>query len=293
MALLRGVRHVWNHGTCLAVLVFPIRRKEVVGCPVRRKEVVSVSGPHDDYIPVGDGQPQDAASSEHFILQSLLSSRVDTGLCDENLPGEEDVNLYLTHLVCGWIDPRRQVHHTTYVRAFDHETFEQVQHSTNSRLKYTVYRANADYLLMLLGIFDNARAKRPVAHELQLPRQSYMGRAQTYYDFASTYSRLVFGKDSAVPNVLCKLANNFHDYVRLLTHLRSEYLNLISHLSDGVLYHLQEDVTAQMVSVSYDGFLDALAEWRDNPTVETRDNLIRIAEQLQRIDADFRWEIPE
>jgi len=252
-----------------------------------------VSDRHDDYIPVGDGQPQDALSSEHFILQSLLSSRVETGLCDENIPDEEDVNVYLTHLVCGWIDPRRQVHQAGYLRSFDHETFEQVQHSTNSRLKYTVYRANAEHLLMLLGIFDNATAKRPASHELQLPRESYMGRAATYYDFASTYSRMVYGKDSAVPSVLGKLANNFYDYVRLLTHLRSEYLNIISHMSDGALYHLQEDVTAQMVSVSYDGFLDALAEWRDDPSVENRDSLQHIAEQLQKIDPDFSWKLPE
>jgi len=252
-----------------------------------------VSGPHDDYIPVGDGQPQDAVSSEHFILQSLLSSRVETGLCDENIPDEDDVNVYLTHLVCGWIDPRRHLHHSGYLRDFDHETFEQVQRSTNSRLKYTVYRANADHLLMLLGIFDNARARRPSANELQLPRESYMGRARTYYDFASTYSRVVLGKHSAVPSVLGKLANNFHDYVRLLAHMRSEYLNLISHLSDGALYHLQEDVNAQMVAVSYDGFLDALAEWRDNPTPENRDNLQSIAHRLQEIDPDFNWEFPE
>jgi hypothetical protein len=256
-------------------------------------EVVSVSGPHDDFIPVGDGQPQDAVSSEHFILQSLLSSRVETGMSNENIPDEEDVNVYLTHLVCDWIDPRRQLHRASYLRDFDHETFEQVQRSTNSRLKYTVYRANADHLLMLLGIFDNATAKRPASHDLQLPRESYIGRASTYYDFASTYSRVLFGRDSAVPSVLAKLATKFPDYVRLLTHLRSEYLNLISHLSDGVLFHLQEDVTAQMVSVSYDGFLDALAEWRDSPTPENRDSLLRIAERLQRIDPDFRWELPD
>ena len=252
-----------------------------------------MSGPPDDYIPVGNGQPHDAASSEHFILQSLLSSRVETGLCDENIPDEEDVNVYLTHLLCAWIDPRRQLHSAGFLRSFDHETFEQVQHSTNKRLKYTVYRANADHLLMLLGIFDNAEGKRPTSHELQLPRESYMGRASTYYDFASTYSRVLFGKDSAVPSVLEKLALNFQDYVRLLTHLRGEYLNLISQMSEGSLYHLQEDLSAQMVSVSYDSFLDALAEWRNNPTDDNREALQRIAAQMRKIDPDFNWEGPD
>jgi hypothetical protein len=95
-------------------------------------EVVSVSGPHDDFIPVGDGQPQDAVSSEHFILQSLLSSRVETGMSNENIPDEEDVNVYLTHLVCDWIDPRRQLHRASYLRDFDHETFEQVQRAATA-----------------------------------------------------------------------------------------------------------------------------------------------------------------
>lgn len=252
-----------------------------------------MSDAHNDDIPLSDGQLQDPSSSEHFILQSLLSSRVDTGLCDENIPHEDDVNVYLTHLLCRWIDPRRHVHEAGYLRGFDHETFEQVQYSTNSRLKYTVYRANADHLLILLGIFDNARGRRPSSCELQPTRESWMGRAQTYYDFASTYSRVVFGSESAVPHVLGKLALRFEDYVRLLSHLRSEYLHLITRLSEGSFYHLQEEVNAQVVSVSYDGFLDALVEWRNNPTPENRQALRQVVDRLQQVDPDFRWEWPE
>lgn len=252
-----------------------------------------MSGSHNDDIPRGDGQLQDPTSSEHFILQSLLSSRVDTGMDDENIPHEDDVNVYLTHLLCRWIDPRNHLHEAAFLRTFDHETFEQVQNSTNSRLKYTVYRANADHLLMLLGIFDNATARRPTANELQPSRETWMGRAQTYYDFASTYSRIVFGRHSAVPLVLGKLSNNFEDYVRLLSHLRSEYLNLIAHLSDGAFFHLQEEVHASGVSASYDGFLDALAEWRDNPNDDTRETLRQVVDHLHRIDPDFHWEWPE
>ena len=250
-------------------------------------------GSSDDYIPVGKGQPQELQDSKHFILQSLLSSRVETGMSNDKLPDEEDVNVYLTHLLCGWIDPRHQQHLAGYLQPFSHETFERVQHSTSSRFKYTVYRANADHLLMLLGIFDNAQQGRPTGNALEIPKESHMGRAKAYYDFASTYSRMIFGTGSAVPSVLGKLANNFEDYVRLLSHVRSEYLNLIVHLSDGALFHLHEEVNAKMVAVSYDSFLDALVEWRDNPCVETRQELQRIVDELQKLDTDFRWEWPE
>ena len=250
-------------------------------------------GSNDDYIPVGKGQPQEPVASKHFILQSLLSSRVETGMCDENVPDEDDVNVYLTHLLCGWIDPRQQQHLVSYLQPFSHETFERVQHSTSSRFKYTIYRANADHLLMLLGIFDNAQESRPTSNSLEISKESHMGRAKAYYDFASTYSRLIFGTGSAVPSVLGKLADNFEGYVRLLSHLRSEYLNLIATLSDGALYHLHEAVNAQMVAVSYDSFLDALAAWRDNPAEASRQELQRIVDALQKIDPDFHWEWPE
>ncbi len=247
----------------------------------------------DHYIPVGKDQPREPLASKHFILQSLLSSRVETGMSDEVLPDEEDVNVYLTHLLCGWIDPRQHQYMAGYVQAFSHETFERVQYSTSSRFKYTVYRANADRLLMLLGIFDNAPQGRPTSNALEIPKKSHMGRAKAYYDFASTYSRIIFGTGSAVPSVLGKLANNFEEYVRLLSHVRSEHLNLIAHLSDGVLYHLHEEVNAKMVAVSYDSFLDALVVWRDNPSEKTRQGLQHIVDELQKLDSNFHWEWPE
>jgi len=43
----------------------------------------------------------------------------------------------------------------------DSDLFEKVRHSSDVRLKYTIYKTNADFLLISIGIFRNADATRP------------------------------------------------------------------------------------------------------------------------------------
>jgi len=147
------------------------------------------------YVPVEpDGTLRAAAPNVAFMLHGLLSSRMEMGLADDG-PGEDDVNIYLAHLLCAYVqpDPARLGHE--YIAGYDSSVFEQVRHSTDARFKYTVYRANADHILMLMGIFDNAGGSRPtgLAAPLRLDDDARAGRGKAYYDYASTYSACLHG----------------------------------------------------------------------------------------------------
>ena len=57
------------------------------------------------YVPVEQtGSLGERAPNVSFMIHALLSSRVETGLSDEDAR-EEDVNIYLTHLLCEYIRP--------------------------------------------------------------------------------------------------------------------------------------------------------------------------------------------
>jgi hypothetical protein len=256
-------------------------------------EVVFVSTSDERRSPLDDDSVQ--AGGIGFMVHSLLSSRLDTGMNSEDTPGEDEVNVYLTHLLCAYVDPRHNHEAAHWVAPYDSAVFERVRRSTSNSLKYRVYRANADFLLMSIGVFGNAVGRRAMLlpEPLQTEDDVYVGRGKAYYDFASTYSRTLFGRGAAITHVLGRLAFDFEKYVRLLAHLRTEYLNLIQQMSDGELYHLQRSVTTEGNSELYNELLDAYSEWRQEPSAERRARVEALVERVRAADPEFRFEWPE
>ena len=247
------------------------------------------------YVPVEpDGTLRDAAPNVAFMIHGLLSSRVEMGLSDDSAY-EDDVNIYLAHLLCTYVQPPPSWHGYEYVSSYDSSVFEQVRHSTDARFKYTVYRANADHILMLMGIFHNPSGGRQtsLAAPLRIDDDTRAGRGKAYYDYASTYSACLHGRTSAITGVLGKLASGYERYLRLLGHLRVEYLNLIDRLGPGAMYRLERSVLALDLARARDAFLDAYAAWQRQPTPELCARLQQTAADLRRLDPEFRFELPE
>lgn len=248
------------------------------------------------YIPVrSDGSSGEPESKVSFMIRGLLSSRLEIGLPSDDSGDEEDVNIYLTHLLCSYVDPEHYLRIAKYLSAYDSQVFQRVQSSTSSRLKYTVYKTNADHLLISIGVFQNATGRRVDALSLRLQPDDelHVGRAKTYYDFACTYSHSVFGRSSGISDVLGKLAVGFEKYVKILSHMRGEYLNFIERMTDGELYHLQRSAQRAGIESLHNELLDAYSEYRNDPTPERRAHLTEIAEHLRKLDPDFKFEMPE
>ncbi|MFQ5601330.1 MAG: hypothetical protein ACE5G2_12365 [Candidatus Krumholzibacteriia bacterium] len=250
----------------------------------------------DRYIPVErDGSTREPRSNVYFMIHALLASRVETGMVTEEPPGDEDVNVYLTHLLCGYVNPHYYLRISKYLSAYDSSIFERVRNSTSNRLKYTVYRTNADHILVSIGLFQNPTGRRQQALPamFRTDDEVHVGRGKAYYDFAFTYSRSLFGRASGISDVLCKLSTGFEKYVKLLTHMRSQYLNFITHISEGELYHLQHSVQRKNIDTLRNEFLDAYSEWNHEPTPERQTRLLEIARNLEKLDPDFKFDLPE
>lgn len=248
----------------------------------------------DRYVPVDrDGTTRAPESGSQFMLRCLLSGRLDIGMptSDESGTDEQDVNIYLAQLLGAYADPRYCLRVGQYISAYDSTVFERAQASPSARFKYVVYKANADHLLVSIGVFDNPTGRRPDTARnaaMHPAEETYVGRGKAYYDFAHTYSQCVFGRTSAVCDVLGKLATGFERYVRLLGHLRGEYFDLVDRLGDGEIYHLQRAATAEALEALRNEFLDIYAEHRRDPTAETRARLDEVVTRLRRHDPGFR-----
>lgn len=238
--------------------------------------------------------------SYYFMMRSLLHSRVDTGMVSDSEGNEEDVNVYLAHLLQSFSDPHYLEGAKPYLHRYDHEVFGRLARSTDARLKYKIYKTNADFLLVSIGVFDNPSqtllnrihgASKHLRGNLEPTEEATMGRGRTYYQFAYEYSQLLSRRHPAITGVLEKLAKGFDRYTQILAHLRGEYLDLVHQLSQGEVYHLECSVNREGeqkdLQARQDDFLDAYAAWRRSKSKKDRERMNEAAAKLRELDPGF------
>ena len=239
----------------------------------------------EQYLELPATSSRDLRPTYLFMMKCLLYSRMETGLISNQDYYDEDVNVYIAHLLNSFVNPDYIDRARSYLSKYDTEVFRRLAGSTDARLKYTLYKTNADFLLVSLGIFDNPEmvpeAKGPDAPDGPLHQrpseEAFIGRGRTYYRFAYTYSQQIHGRGAAVSDVLEKLSIGFDKYLRILTHMRGEYLNLLRSLSQGEIYHLErvvnESARQDAVKQKQDALLDLYLEWKRTHDSSLRDQM--------------------
>lgn len=243
--------------------------------------------------------------SYYFMMRSLLHSRIDTGLTSNQDVEDEDVNVYLAHLLQSFSDPDYLEEARPYLHRYDHEVFGRLQRSSDARLKYRIYKTNADFLLISIGVFDNpsqtllnqagGSGGGSSVRQWMPTEEASLGRGRTYYRFAYSYSQLVNRGHPAVSEVLQKLGEGFDRYVRILSHLRGEYLDLIHELSRGEIFHLERSINREKEKDKLRGyqdeFLDAYAVWRRTGSAEDEQRLAEALERVRKLDPEFSFSL--
>jgi hypothetical protein len=229
-----------------------------------------------------------------FMLNCLLLTRVQNDLEVVDNRFEEEVNVYLANLLTAFSNPSYVEHLRPYLSDHDIEVFRRLENSNDARLKYTIYKANADFLLFSIGVFDSAGEKSiPLGPEFKHGHQGQMGKGQTYYHFAFSYSKRVPGIADTVTEVLEQLSKGFEKYVTILTYVRGEYFDIVKRLSDGEIYHLLRSVEATGRRIQLERkrneFLDAYLDWRNHGTEAARERVVALAQELRALDPTFKY----
>ena len=250
---------------------------------------------------------RDSRPTYLFMMKCLLYSRMETGLTSNQDFYDEDVNVYIAHLLNSFIHPDFLERAQPYLSKYDSEVFQRLSTSKDARLKYMLYKTNADFLLISLGIFDNPEAAlaesganyaaRPDRAHLLPSEDARIGRGRTYYQFAYSYSQQIHGKNRAMTEVLEKLSLGFDNYLRILAHMRGEYMDLLSRLSRGEVYHLErvvnESQREDLLRTKQDQVLDLYLEWKKSHLDETRTEMQSVIEEIRDLDPEFRFDVPD
>jgi hypothetical protein len=248
---------------------------------------------------------REAAPTFHFMLKCLLYSRLQTGLVSNRDYYDEDVNVYVAHLLQAFINPDYIDRVRPYLSQYDADVFLKLARSTDARLKYTIYKTNADFLLISMGLFDDAVAVQP---DRRVPangerswaapsEEAYVGRGRTYYRFAYTFSQQLPRRNGGVSDVLEKLAVGFDRYIKILSHMRGEYFDLMTRLSKGEVFHLQrcvnEEARRSEVKEKQDRLLDLYTSWQQSHDADTWRKLQETIAEIKALDPGFSLNLPE
>jgi len=240
---------------------------------------------------------RDLQPTYYFMINCLLYSRMETGLTSNQDFYDEDVNVYLAHLLHSFINPEYVEQSKKFLSKYDTDVFRRLSSSNDARLKYLVYKTNADFLLVAIGIFDNPAAADAHKGKLQPSEEAYVGRGKTYYHFAYSYSQQVHRKNQGVGEVLEKLSVGFDKYLKILSHMRGEYLDLMSRLSNGEVYHLERSINEQsrqeLLRIKQDELLELYSAWKAEPSPEAEENLERVVSEIRQINPEFKFELPK
>jgi hypothetical protein len=248
------------------------------------------------YTPFGVTRRPSTERAHFFVMNCLLYSRMEAGFPTNDAGFDEDVNVYLAGLLTSVIDPRPGGWTAASVVSTDAALREKAEAAPGPREKCRLYRSNADRILVSLGIFKNARLRRPdsVPH-LDLAASGWVGRGKAYYAIARSYDAQARRRETALGEVLGKLSANFERYLAVLSLMGGEHLNIFRRISDGEVFHLERASRSSErraeLALRYDRFLDLYSGYLRSGTARAGRALEAAAGAIREIDPAFSFDL--
>jgi hypothetical protein len=231
-----------------------------------------------------------------FMVNCLLYSRMESGLVSGPECYDEDVNVYLAHLLHSFINPEHAEQSKKLLSRYDLEVFKRLSTSADARLKYLIFKTSVDFLLISIAIFEIPRGT-PGRANAQPNEEAYIGRGKSYYHFAYSYSQHMHRKNAGVAEVLEKLSVGFEKYIRILSHMRGEPLDLMKRLAQGEVFHLERSVDEnsrnELLRTKQDEMLELYSAWKSRPSPETEENLERVVGEIRQLNPSFKFQLPK
>jgi hypothetical protein len=215
-----------------------------------------------------------------YFVEQLLEARAGSAWPTNGDRPDEDVNVYLAHLLEGFVAGGAPVCGGTGAAPLWHPPTK----TLGRRQRAERYRAAADHRLLALGLCgrgDLAR-HRTVLHwrSAAETRDLDLETGRRCYDLAAN---LLAGRGGALAGlapVLRKLADGFEDYVQVLSVLARRRLGLGAVLGEAELAGLLRGPEPAEPAATMDDLLDLVNDWRRAPDPALAARIARTARDL-------------
>lgn len=132
---------------------------------------------------------------------------------------DEDVNQYITLVLAELVNPKSLALANKYLVNLKSDAGQVATDLEERSKKYFVYKVNADFLLLNLGLFNP---------DTNLLGTAYFDKGESYYFSAASSLKAITGGRSGQSDVLEKLSLKFGKYVEILRHMKNSADNYLS-----------------------------------------------------------------
>ena len=138
---------------------------------------------------------------------------------DNQLKYDEDVNQYITLILSDLVKGRSQTLINKYIVSMDADAGQTVVEASERSKKFIVYRINADYFLLNLGLLRS---------DTNILGDAYIDKGGFYYSSAASSLKEGLGGRSTLSDTMEKLSHQFVKYVRILRYMKNSDSNFLS-----------------------------------------------------------------
>ena len=231
-------------------------------------------------------------SAIRYLLDAILRSRVDAGMDRVMEEFDEDVNVYLAHLLFAVSLPEYHELAEPYLSVQSSDVLRWVKATEDRTIRYFIFKVNADHLLVHLSLFDDLTAKRVGWKNLFQPSEKhFFALGRLYYEQASSYHTRIYRKKTGVGDVLEKLARHFDVYAELLRNVRRDYLHFVTRFRDRAFERFVDDFSRYekeaLKKTKIDHFLELYSQWLKTKNSELEKQIHQVLEEIRRWDPEF------
>jgi hypothetical protein len=138
---------------------------------------------------------------------------------DNQLKYDEDVNQYITLTLSDLVKGRAQTLKNKYIVSMEADAGQIALEARERSKKFIVYRINADYFLLNLGLLRS---------DTNALGDAYLDKGGSYYSSAASSLKEILGGRSTLSDTMEKLSLQFVKYVRILRYMKNSDSNFFS-----------------------------------------------------------------
>lgn len=235
---------------------------------------------------------QERDSAIRYLLGAIIKCRKESNFPSNRYVFDEDVNVYLAHLLFAVSLPEYHEMSEPYLSLDTSDIINWVRATEDRTIRYFIFKVNADNILIHTAIFDDI-LKKPSPKLMKRSPKHFRELAQLYYDQASQYHQRIYRKQTGVGEVLQKIARHYEEYQDILKQVRREYFNFMNNFRDQVFTQFVEQVktyeSQTLKQVRVDELLDLYSQWLNNKDPFLKMKIRQSAEEIRRIDPTFHF----
>lgn len=240
-----------------------------------------------------DISKQERDSAIRYLLGAIIKSRQEGNFPSNYYTYDEDVNIYLAHLLFAVSLPEYHDMAEPYLSVDTSDILRWVRATEDRTIRYFIFKVNADHLLIHSSLFDDLDHK-PSQKIFKRSQKHFAELAKLYYDQASAYHKRIYRRRTGVGEVLEKISHYFEAYQGLLKVVRREYFSFVTSFRDQAFHHFMNEMKVyeknMVVKEKMDRFLELYSQWIDSKSPILSQEIAAIVTEMELLDPSFHFD---